>query len=262
MRWRIARYLIENREAAVGVQMFHMRQRWGPRCGVAGANAGPPWWAEVCPTPYRGGKGLSRAVQRTRRRRPVGGHTPVGLATVGGLAGISAGVLGTAATWVASTGSRAAGGEAQTPRLAGACWPGPAGGRSVVFVFWGGGGAARFAASESPFQNKIKAARGRPVGFWGARCAAWPVVKARPQKINKTTKNTRLRLALGMLGLVFGLLQLGGCYFGQKQGTSTYLNLKDRDGNPLVQYQLWPYGRFVLQPRCSHSNKHAQSIFV
>jgi hypothetical protein len=23
------RYLIENREAAVGVQMFHMRQRWG-----------------------------------------------------------------------------------------------------------------------------------------------------------------------------------------------------------------------------------------
>jgi hypothetical protein len=37
------RYLIENREAAVGVQMFHMRQRWGARCGVAGANAGPPW---------------------------------------------------------------------------------------------------------------------------------------------------------------------------------------------------------------------------
>jgi hypothetical protein len=23
------RYLIENREAVVGVQMFHMRQRWG-----------------------------------------------------------------------------------------------------------------------------------------------------------------------------------------------------------------------------------------
>jgi hypothetical protein len=34
------RYLIENREAAVGVQMFHMRQRWGG-CGVAGANEGP-----------------------------------------------------------------------------------------------------------------------------------------------------------------------------------------------------------------------------
>jgi hypothetical protein len=33
------------------------------------------------------------------------------------LAEIAAGVLGTAATWVASTGSRAAGTEAQTPRL-------------------------------------------------------------------------------------------------------------------------------------------------
>jgi hypothetical protein len=34
MRWRIAdRYLIENREAAVGVHMFHMRQRWGLWCG-------------------------------------------------------------------------------------------------------------------------------------------------------------------------------------------------------------------------------------
>jgi hypothetical protein len=44
----------------------------------------------------------------------------VGLATAGGLAEIAAGVLGTAATWVASTGSRAAGGEAQTLRLVGA----------------------------------------------------------------------------------------------------------------------------------------------
>jgi hypothetical protein len=43
----------------------------------------------------------SRAVQRTRRRRPVGDHTPVGLATAGGLAEIPAGVLGTVATWVA-----------------------------------------------------------------------------------------------------------------------------------------------------------------
>jgi hypothetical protein len=33
----------------------------------------------------------------------------VGLATAGGLAEISGGVMGTAATWVASTGSRAAG---------------------------------------------------------------------------------------------------------------------------------------------------------
>jgi hypothetical protein len=45
----------------------------------------------------------------------------VGLATAGGLAKIAAGVLGTAATWVASTGSRAAGREAQAPRLVGAC---------------------------------------------------------------------------------------------------------------------------------------------
>jgi hypothetical protein len=43
------------------------------------------------------------------------------LATAGGLAEIAAGVLGTAATWVASTGSRAAGTEVQTPRLVGAC---------------------------------------------------------------------------------------------------------------------------------------------
>jgi hypothetical protein len=31
----------------------------------------------------RGGKRLSRAVQRTRRRRPVGGHTPVGRLAAG-----------------------------------------------------------------------------------------------------------------------------------------------------------------------------------
>ena len=38
------RYLIENREAAVGVQMFHMRHAAAlGGCGVAGANAGPPW---------------------------------------------------------------------------------------------------------------------------------------------------------------------------------------------------------------------------
>jgi hypothetical protein len=45
----------------------------------------------------------------------------VGLATAGGLAEIAAGVLGTAATWIAPTASRAAGGEAEAPRLAGAC---------------------------------------------------------------------------------------------------------------------------------------------
>jgi hypothetical protein len=41
----------------------------------------------------------------------------VGLETAGGLAEISAGVLGTAVTWVASTGSRAAGREAHDPAL-------------------------------------------------------------------------------------------------------------------------------------------------
>jgi hypothetical protein len=64
------------------------------------------------------------------------------------LAEIAAGVLGAVATWVASTGSRAAGREAQTPRLVGAC---------------------------------EKQAR----GFLGARCAAWPVVKAPPKKKTK-----------------------------------------------------------------------------
>jgi hypothetical protein len=43
----------------------------------------------------------------------------VGPATAGGLAEIAAGVLGTVATWVASTGSRAAGREAQTPSALG-----------------------------------------------------------------------------------------------------------------------------------------------
>jgi hypothetical protein len=57
----------------------------------------------------------------------------VGLATAGGLVEIAAGVLGTAATWVASTGSRAAGRGADSAlgrdlREAGPCF--------------GGGGAA------------------------------------------------------------------------------------------------------------------------
>jgi hypothetical protein len=94
---------------------------------------------------YRGGKRPSRAVQRTRRRRPVGGHKPVGLATAGGLAEIAAGVLGTVATWVASTGSRAAGREAQTPR----------GLREVGPWFFLGGALRCLACSESPSQKKI-----------------------------------------------------------------------------------------------------------
>jgi hypothetical protein len=70
----------------------------------------------------------------------------VGLATAGGLAEIAAGVLGTVATWVASTGSRAAGREAQTPRLVGDCEK-----QARGFL----GGALRcLACSESPSQKK------------------------------------------------------------------------------------------------------------
>jgi hypothetical protein len=62
------------------------------------------------------------------------------------LAEIAAGVLGTVATWVASTGRRAAGREAQTPRLVGAC-------ERQARGFWGG--ALRcLACSESPSQKK------------------------------------------------------------------------------------------------------------
>jgi hypothetical protein len=76
----------------------------------------------------------------------------VGLATAGGLAEIAAGVLGTVATWVASTGSRAAvlqaGREAQTPRVVGACER-----QARGFL----GGALRcLACSESPSKKKKK----------------------------------------------------------------------------------------------------------
>jgi hypothetical protein len=70
----------------------------------------------------------------------------VGLETVGGSTAVAGG-LGTAATWVASTGSRAAGREAQTSRLAGAC-------ERKARVFLGG----------------------------RASCAAWLVVTAPPKK--------------------------------------------------------------------------------
>jgi hypothetical protein len=69
----------------------------------------------------------------------------VNLVTAGVVAEIAAGVLGTAATWVASTGSRAAGGEAQTPRLVGACE------RQVRVFFWRGGGGER--AAKAPSQK-------------------------------------------------------------------------------------------------------------
>jgi hypothetical protein len=71
----------------------------------------------------------------------------VGLATAGSST-TAAGVLGTAATWVASTGNRAAGREAQTPRLVGA-------GERQARV-WGGGvscAALALACTSSPSQK-------------------------------------------------------------------------------------------------------------
>jgi hypothetical protein len=52
------RYLIENREAAVGVQVFHMRQRWG--AAVWGRKRRPPLIGRSAL--HRGGERLSRAV--------------------------------------------------------------------------------------------------------------------------------------------------------------------------------------------------------
>jgi hypothetical protein len=75
------RYLIENREAAIGVAADV-----SATCGSARCRGAAVWRAHTqvllgCQ------KGLRRAVQRTRRRRSVAGRTPVGLATVGGLLG-------------------------------------------------------------------------------------------------------------------------------------------------------------------------------
>jgi hypothetical protein len=42
------RHLIENREAAVGVQMLHARQRWGAAVWRAQTQVLLGWWAEVC----------------------------------------------------------------------------------------------------------------------------------------------------------------------------------------------------------------------
>jgi hypothetical protein len=165
------RYLIENRERGGSrVQMFHMRQRWGAAVWRAQTQVLLPWWAEVCSIP-----GWEEAESRracsghgARRWRPVGGHTPVGLAAVGGLAEISAGVLGTAATWVASAGSRAAGGEAQTPHLV---------------------------------RRGLREAG--PWFFWGARCAASPLIVKAPSKththIHTHTHTKHFSLKTGQL---------------------------------------------------------------
>jgi hypothetical protein len=73
----------------------------------------------------RVGKGLSRAVQRTRQRRPGVGHTPVGRATAGGS---TAGWLG---CWARRRrGSRRPTIERLGDRLR--AWSGPARGRSCA----------------------------------------------------------------------------------------------------------------------------------
>jgi hypothetical protein len=88
-----------------------------------------------CALPGWEGAESRRAADTAAEARP-GGHTLVGLETVGGSTAV-AGVLGTAVTWVASTGNRAAGREAQTPRLVGPC-------ERQVRV-WGGGGGGQAA---------------------------------------------------------------------------------------------------------------------
>jgi hypothetical protein len=57
MRWRMGiSYLIENREAAVGVQMFHMRQRWRAAVWRAQTQVLLGREAEVCSTGVGGGR--------------------------------------------------------------------------------------------------------------------------------------------------------------------------------------------------------------
>jgi hypothetical protein len=144
MRWRI------------GISSKTARRQSGCKCSTCGSAGGlrcggrkrrSSLLGRLKCVLYRGGKRLSRAVQRTRRRRPVGGHTPVDLATARGLAEIAAGVLGVLRRRRGSRRQRcrAAGREAHTPRLVGAC-------------------------------------ERQAHGIWEARCAAWPVAKAPPKK--------------------------------------------------------------------------------
>jgi hypothetical protein len=78
------RYLIENREVAVGVQLFHLRQRWGAAIWRAQPNAGLPLSAEVRSARV-GGSGVQTRSGHSGGRRPAAGRTPVGLAGGRGL---------------------------------------------------------------------------------------------------------------------------------------------------------------------------------
>jgi hypothetical protein len=68
------RYLIENREAAVGVQVFHLRQRWGAAIWRAQTQVllGRP----KCALPGWGEAESRRAAETQRRRRPAAGRSP------------------------------------------------------------------------------------------------------------------------------------------------------------------------------------------
>ena len=127
--------LIENREVAVGVQVFHMRRRWG-RAAVwraqtqvllGGLSYALPGWEEAESRCAAG-----PAAEASWRPHAASGAVGWQLAAVGGSTAVD-GVLGTAATWVASAGNGVAVREARAPRLVGAC------GRQVRA--WGGGAA-------------------------------------------------------------------------------------------------------------------------
>jgi hypothetical protein len=156
----------------------NMRQRWGaavwraqtqvllgrPKCAL------PGWEEAESHRAADSGLGDGGQLEATRQ------WLPVGLATAGGLAEIAAGVMGTTATWIASTGSRAAGREAQTPRLVGAC----EGQARVVLVFTcaPGGPGSGLRLGRKRFLCQL------PLWFYiyleGA--LRWPVVKAAPTR--------------------------------------------------------------------------------
>jgi hypothetical protein len=104
------RYLIENREAAVGVQMFHMRQRWGAAVWRAqtqvllggGLKYALPGWEEA----------ESRRTADTATEASWRSHAS-GSGDGGGLGGDS--------SWGAGHGGDVGRVHTHTPRLVGAC---------------------------------------------------------------------------------------------------------------------------------------------
>jgi hypothetical protein len=127
------RYLIENREAAVGVHVFHTRQRWGAAVWRAQTQV-LALVGQSMHVLYRGGKGLRRAVRAADTAAEASWRSHASGAGNGGRWGARRRRLG---CWVRRRrGSRRPAierlGERRRPRA----WSGPAGGRSV---FWGVG---------------------------------------------------------------------------------------------------------------------------